>query len=74
METSSETKIGCLHVVGVILLTVFISVSVTLWVVQYFLFPKPFKPVTLNEHETTVLEQKPQHLHLPADDLTPLKE
>lgn len=71
METSSETKIGCLHVVGVILLTVFISVSVTLWVVQYFLFPKPFKPVTLNEHETTVLEQKLQQLHLPSDDLTP---
>lgn len=71
METSSETKIGCLHVIGVILLTVFISVSVTLWVIQYFLFPKPFKPVTLNEHETTVLEQKLQHLHLPSDDLTP---
>ncbi len=37
METSSETKIGCLHVIGVILLTVFISVSVTLWILQYFL-------------------------------------
>lgn len=73
MDTSSETKIGCLHVVGVILLTVFISVSVTLWVIQYFLFPKPFKPVTLDERETTVLEQKLQRIGLPAppDDLTP---
>ncbi len=73
MDTSSDTKIGCLHVVGVILLTVFISVSVTLWVIQYFLFPKPFQPVTLDARETTVLEQKLQQigLPLPADDLTP---
>lgn len=73
MDTSSETKIGCLHVVGVILLTVFISVSVTLWVIQYFLFPKPFQPVTLDARETTVLEQKLQQigLPLPADDLSP---
>lgn len=73
MDTNSETKIGCLHVVGVILLTVSISVSVTLWVIQYFLFPKPFQPVTLDARETTVLEQKLQQigLPLPTDDLTP---
>ncbi|OQX14261.1 MAG: arginine N-succinyltransferase [Thiothrix lacustris] len=74
MDTSSDPKIGCLHVVGVILLTVFISVSVTLWIIQYFLFPKPFQPVILDAHETTVLEQKLQQIGLPAlttDDLTP---
>jgi hypothetical protein len=65
MDTNSQQKIGCLHVAGLVLLTVFISVSVTLWVVQYFLFPKPFKPVTLNEHETSVLEQKLQQIGLP---------
>ncbi|UOG90589.1 MAG: arginine N-succinyltransferase [Candidatus Thiothrix sulfatifontis] len=71
MDTSSDTKIGCLHVAGVILLTVFISVSVTLWVIQYFLFPKPFQPVTLDARETTVLAQKLQQIGLPADNLTP---
>ena len=65
MSTSSEHKIGCLHLIGLILLTVFISVSVTLWVVQYFLFPKPFQPVTLNTQETSVLERKLQQIGLP---------
>ncbi|WP_028487545.1 hypothetical protein [Thiothrix lacustris] len=65
MNTSSEHKIGCLHIVGLVLLTAFISVSVTLWVMQYFLFPKPFKPVTLNTQETAVLEQKLQRIGLP---------
>lgn len=65
MDTNSQQKIGCLHVTGLVLLTVFISVSVTLWVVQYFLFPKPFKPVTLNAHETSVLEHKLQQIGLP---------
>lgn len=80
MDTSSEHKIGCLHVIGLILLTVFLSVSVTLWVMQYFLFPKPFKPVTLEPQEATVLEHKLQQVGLPelletspptAADLTP---
>lgn len=80
MDTSSEHKIGCLHVIGLILLTVFLSVSVTLWVMQYFLFPKPFTPVTLDPQEETVLGQKLQHVGLPdlletapptAEDLTP---
>lgn len=74
MDTSSDTNIGCLHIVGVILLTVFISVSVTLWVIQYFLFPKPFQPVTLDAREASVLEQKLQQIRLPAlttSDLTP---
>ena len=65
MNTSSEHKIGCLHIVGLVLLTAFISVSVTLWVMQYFLFPKPFKPLTLNTQETAVLEQKLQRIGLP---------
>lgn len=80
MDTGSEQKIGCLHIAGLILLTVFLSVSVTVWVIQYFLFPKPFQPVTLNEHETSVLENKLQQIGLPdlmgkgspqTEDLTP---
>lgn len=73
MDTSSQQKIGCLHVIGLVLLTVFISVSVTFWVLQYFLFPKPFKPVALDAQETSVLEQKLQQIGLPtsSDDLTP---
>ncbi|MEB4590294.1 arginine N-succinyltransferase [Candidatus Thiothrix sp. Deng01] len=80
MDTNSEHKIGCLHVAGLILLTVFLSVSVTLWVAQYFLFPKPFTPVKLNQQEETTLEHKLQQIGLPdligsnpqqPEDLTP---
>ncbi len=70
MDTSSQPKVGCLHITGLVLLTVFLSVSVTFWVMQYFLFPKPFKPTTLNAQETSVLEQKLQQIGLP-DLLSP---
>lgn len=81
MDTGSEQKIGCLHISGLILLTIFLSVSVTLWVVQYFLFPKPFTPVTLDQQEEATLEHKLQQIGLPelfdgskqqpAEELTP---
>lgn len=61
----AEYKIGCLHITGLILLTVFISVSVTVWVIQYFLFPKPFEPVTLEGREKIELQQKMQDIGLP---------
>lgn len=80
MDTNSKQKIGCLHLIGLMLLAVLLSVSVTLWVVQYFLFPKPFKPIKLNQQEATMLERKLQQIGLPdlletsqqsAEDLTP---
>lgn len=72
MDTSSQQKIGYLHIIGLVLLTVFISVSVTFWVLQYFLFPKPFKPVALDAQENAVLERKLQQIGLPSvADLTP---
>ncbi|MEN9424916.1 MAG: hypothetical protein RL122_2299 [Pseudomonadota bacterium] len=72
MDTSSQQKIGYLHIIGLVLLTVFISVSVTFWVLQYFLFPKPFKPVALDAQENAVLEHKLQQIGLPSvADLTP---
>lgn len=43
MDSNSEPKIGCLHIIGLILLTVFLSVSVTLWVLQYFKLYQPDK-------------------------------
>jgi hypothetical protein len=45
-------------VAGLILLTVLLSVGITLWLVFAVLFPTEFKPVTLNEKEALVLEQK----------------
>jgi hypothetical protein len=53
-----HSKIGLVHIVGLFLLTVFLSVSVTLWVVKYFSFPYHPAPNKLNQAETIVLRQK----------------
>lgn len=54
----SKHKLGCLPILGIMLLTVIISVGLSFWLLNYYLFPKHFEPVTLDQHETTTLEQK----------------
>lgn len=49
---------GCLSILGLMLLTVVISVAVTLWVINVYLFPKQFEPVELSVKEQQVLERK----------------
>jgi len=59
MSATEEKKgLGCLSIAGLMLLTVIISVGVTIWVINYYLFPKQFSPVELNNKEETVLEKK----------------
>lgn len=43
---------------GLVLLAVVLSVGITLWIVWAYLFPTEFRPVTLNQKETQVLEAK----------------
>jgi hypothetical protein len=50
--------LGCFSVLGLMLLTVVISVAVTVWVLNVFLFPKQFEPVQLSASEQQALEQK----------------
>jgi hypothetical protein len=45
-----------------VLLTALLSVGITLGVVYFILFPSEFKPVTLNQKEEQVLEQKLERL------------
>ncbi|HEY9147535.1 MAG TPA: arginine N-succinyltransferase, partial [Gammaproteobacteria bacterium] len=49
-------------VVGLIILTVVLSVAITLFVVYSAIFPSDFRPVTLNQQEEQVLQQKLQRL------------
>ncbi len=51
-------------VAALVLLTVLLSVGITLWLVFAVLFPTEFKPVTLNQKEEQVLEQKLERLDL----------
>jgi len=49
---------GCLAVSGLMLLTVIVSVAVTFWAINSYLFPKRFEPVELSAGEQQRLEQK----------------
>ncbi len=49
---------GCLSVLGLMLLTVVLSVAVTLWIINVYLFPKQFEPVELSAREQQQLERK----------------
>lgn len=55
---SGKQPLGCFPIVGLMLLTVIVSVAVTVWFLNFYLFPKRFEPVELSKKETLVLEQK----------------
>ncbi|SCZ65618.1 arginine N-succinyltransferase [Thiohalomonas denitrificans] len=61
-EPTPVKTISTWKIIGLVLLTVLLSVGVTLWLIFVVLFPGEFKPVTLDQQEERVLEQKLQRL------------
>lgn len=57
-KTTQDRKMGCLPMFGLLLLTVIITVVVTLWAANNYLFAKRFDPVTLDAQEESTLQQK----------------
>ena len=51
-------SLGCFPIVGLLLLTIIVTVGATVWVIQSQLFAKDFKPVELSQSEQLTLEQK----------------
>ena len=47
------------------LITVIISVIATVFVINYYLFPKQLEPVELSQREESKLNQKLKHFGLP---------
>lgn len=64
-EIKETKKSGCLRTLGIMLITVIISVIATVFVLNYYLFPKQLEPVELNLREKTELNQKLKHFGLP---------
>ena len=58
-------KGGCLKTLGIMLITVIISVIATIFVINYYLFPKQLEPVELSQREESTLNQKLKHFGLP---------
>ena len=49
---------GCLTIIGLMVLTIALSVGITVWFINYYLNPKPFEPVQLSSQEEQRLETK----------------
>lgn len=65
-STENKQGRGCLRTLGIMLLTVIISVVATVVVINYYLFPKKFDPVELNQREETSLNKKLRQFGLPT--------
>lgn len=65
-ENTQHKNGGCLRTLGIMLVTIIISVAATLFIANYYLFPKKFDPVELDTRETSTLNQKLKQFGLPA--------
>ena len=65
-STDQKEKKGCLRTLGIMLITVIISVIATVLVINYFLFPKKLEPVELNQREEITLNKKLKQFGLPT--------
>lgn len=62
----SEKKGGCLRTLGIMLITIIISVTATIFITSHYLFPKKFDPVELDTREETTLNKKLKQFGLPS--------
>jgi len=65
-ESAYTEKGGCLKTLGIMLITIIISVIATIFVMDYYLFPKQLEPVELSQREESKLNQKLKHFGLPT--------
>ncbi len=65
-ESETSQGKGCLKTLGIMLVTVLISVIATVFVINYYLFPKKLDPVELNQREETTLNKKLKQFGLPT--------
>lgn len=66
LDKNTNSKGGCIRTLGIMLITIIISVLATVFVINYFLFPKKLDPVELSQREESVLNQKLKQFGLPT--------
>ena len=66
-QNPNQKKSGCLKTLGIILLTIAITVAITYWFITSYLFPQSFDPVALNQKEESVLVHKLRQLGIQAE-------
>ncbi len=68
-ETSSRT--GCLKLLGIVAAAAIIASVISVWVIQKYVLPDEFKPVTLTVKEENVLDVKIKRLERMTDKRQP---
>ncbi len=58
-NTQKHSKgLGFFSILGIIFITILVSVGVTVWVINSYIFPKRFHPVVLSQKEERALDNK----------------
>ncbi len=69
-EPEKKSK-NFLFIIGGISLIIFLSVVITIWVINNYFFPKQFQPVELNQQENQKLDKKLLQFSWLADNTNP---
>ncbi len=69
-EPEKKSK-NLLFIIGGISLIIFLSVVITIWVINNYFFPKQFQPVELNQQENQKLDKKLLQFSWLADNTNP---
>ena len=67
---AKESKLGCLPILGIILVTMLVTAGATIWLINNQLFAKNFEPVELTPEEQQVLTNKLERVGLSGDEQT----
>ncbi|MFO7760499.1 MAG: arginine N-succinyltransferase [Thermodesulfobacteriota bacterium] len=57
-KAEQRPRFSGIQVLGIVLLTIVLTLGLGYWAISAFLFPEPFTPVRLNQHEQQRLEKK----------------
>lgn len=64
---TKESKLGCLPILGIILVTMLVTAGATIWLINNQLFAKSFEPVELTPEEQQVLTNKLEQVGLSGE-------
>jgi hypothetical protein len=73
-DDTAKRRFGCLHVFLFILAAVVVTVIVCFFAFRAYLFPQPFRPVTLTAREEAALQTKLERLNVQVAPVSPLAD
>ena len=65
---AKESKLGCLPILGIVLVTILVTAGATMWLINNQLFANSFEPVELTPEEQQVLGNKLERVGFAASE------